>query len=103
MPKFRHGSDCAFRGSHELGFKSSRLSLRERACFRGAKDDKKTPRASTPATLNCNLLLNHAHNSFKIQTRLNARILCTHRTLVNMGDWGKKLPENCTPDYPTSN
>ncbi len=36
------------------------LSLRERARFRGAKYDKKTPRVSIPATLNGNLLLNHA-------------------------------------------
>jgi hypothetical protein len=37
----------------------SRLSLREGACFRGAKDDIEMPRASTTATLNWNLVLNH--------------------------------------------
>ena len=33
-----------------------------KVAFRGAKDDIETPRASTAATLNCNLLLNHAQN-----------------------------------------
>jgi hypothetical protein len=40
-------SDYVLRGYHELRSEPSRLSLRERVCFRGVKDDTQTPRAST--------------------------------------------------------
>ena len=45
--------------------------------FRSAKDDKGTPRASTPATLNCNPLLNHAQISEKSAWFKNARFRVT--------------------------
>ena len=41
-----------------------------KVAFRGAKDDIETPRASTAATLNCNLLLNHANSCNKSNSRL---------------------------------
>ena len=39
---------------------SSPFAPRKEFCFRGAKDDKETPQASTPATPKCNLQLNYA-------------------------------------------
>jgi hypothetical protein len=57
-----HAPKVAFRSAKGHAPKS-RLSLRERACFRGAKTDTETPRASPPTTLKGNLLWNQAQRS----------------------------------------
>src|SRR5271155_4675833 len=55
---------------------------------------------STPQSNNVDFTI---HDKFRIQTCMNDRILCTHRTVVNMGYWGKRSLENHTADYPASN
>jgi hypothetical protein len=75
------GSDRVLRGSHALRSIQTRLSLRERACLRGAKADIKTLREPAAATLGCNLLLNQARNRGGRRTDggLRALVGCTHQ------------------------
>jgi hypothetical protein len=64
---------CFSRGQHELRSESSRLSLRDRACCSGAKDDTQASRASTLATPGWNRVLNRARKEAGSRMRNGCR------------------------------